>query len=164
MTFLRTILVFIFTTTYVVAQNTAGQFGSLAEDSSQPIEAQADKMEIDEVTGQIQMSGAVEIIQGLTKLTAAFVRIEYTEDQSDIETIYASGSVYLESSGDVAKGDEATYQLSENMIYLNGNVKANTRVRSTCLNRSNRHRFVVCRRSKTNRSFDRCLLLRLTWC
>jgi lipopolysaccharide export system protein LptA len=78
-------------------------------------------MEIDEVTGQIQMSGAVEIIQGLTKLTAAFVRIEYTEDQSDIETIYASGSVYLESSGDVAKGDEATYQLSENMIYLNGN-------------------------------------------
>ena len=121
MTFLRAILVLIFTTIYVVAQDTAGQFGSLAEDSSQPIEAKADKMEIDEETGQIQMSGAVEIIQGLTKLTAAFVRIEYTEDQSDIETIYASGSVYLESSGDVAKGDEATYQLSENMIYLNGN-------------------------------------------
>jgi lipopolysaccharide export system protein LptA len=121
MTFLRTILVLIFTSTYVVAQHIAGQFGSLAEDSNQPIEAQADKMEIDEATGQIQMSGTVEIVQGLTKLTAAFVRIEYTEDQNNIKTIYASGSVYLESSGDVAKGDEATYQLSENMIYLNGN-------------------------------------------
>lgn len=121
MTFLRTILVLIFTSTYVVAQDIAGQFGSLAEDSNQPIEAQADKMEIDEATGQIQMSGTVEIVQGLTKLTAAFVRIEYTEDQNNIKTIYASGSVYLESSGDVAKGDEATYQLSENMIYLNGN-------------------------------------------
>lgn len=121
MTLLRTILVLIFTSTYVVAQDIAGQFGSLAEDSNQPIEAQADKMEIDEATGQIQMSGTVEIVQGLTKLTAAFVRIEYTEDQNNIKTIYASGSVYLESSGDVAKGDEATYQLSENMIYLNGN-------------------------------------------
>ncbi len=121
MTFLRTILVLILTTSYVVAQDTAGQFGSLAEDSKQPIEAQADKMEIDEATRQIQMSGKVEIVQGLTKLTAAFVRIEYTEDQSDIKTIYASGSVNLESSGDVAKGDEAIYQLSENMIYLKGN-------------------------------------------
>ena len=121
MTFLRTILVLILTTSYVVAQDTAGQFGSLAEDSKQPIEAQADKMEIDEATRQIQMSGKVEIVQGLTKLTAAFVRIEYTEDQSEIKTIYASGSVNLESSGDVAKGDEATYQLSENMIYLKGN-------------------------------------------
>ena len=121
MTFLRTILVLILTTSYVVAQDTAGQFGSLAKDSKQPIEAQADKMEIDEATRQIQMSGKVEIVQGLTKLTAAFVRIEYTEDQSDIKTIYASGSVNLESSGDVAKGDEATYQLSENMIYLKGN-------------------------------------------
>ncbi len=121
MTFLRTILVLILTTSYVVAQDTAEQFGSLAEDSKQPIEAQADKMEIDEATRQIQMSGKVEIVQGLTKLTAAFVRIEYTEDQSEIKTIYASGSVNLESSGDVAKGDEATYQLSENMIYLKGN-------------------------------------------
>ena len=121
MTFLRTILVFIFTTTYVVAQDTAGQFGSLAEDSSQPIEAQADKMEIDEATGLVQMSGQVEIVQGLTTLTAEFVRLEYTEDQSEIQTIYAAGSVYLESSGDVAKGDEATYKLAENMIYLNGN-------------------------------------------
>ena len=91
MTFLRAILVFIFTTTNVVAQDSAGQFGSLAEDSSQMIEAQADKMEIDEATGQILMSGTVEIVQGLTKLTAAFVRIEYTEDHSDIKTIYASG-------------------------------------------------------------------------
>ena len=121
MTFLRTILVLIFTTTYVVAQDISGQFGSLAEDSNRPIEAQADKMEIDEATGQIQMSGTVEIVQGLTKLTAAFVRIEYTEDQNNIKTIYASGSVYLESSGDVAKGDEATYHLSEKMIHLNGN-------------------------------------------
>ena len=121
MTFMRTILVLILTTSYVLAQDTAGQFGSLAEDSKQPIEAQADKMEIDEATRQIQMSGKVEIVQGLTKLTAAFVRIEYTEDQSEIKTIYASGSVNLESSGDVAKGDEATYQLSENMIYLKGN-------------------------------------------
>ena len=121
MTFLRAILVFIFTTTNVVAQDSAGQFGSLAEDSSQMIEAQADKMEIDEATRQIQMSGKVEIVQGLTKLTAAFVRIEYTEDQSEIKTIYASGSVNLESSGDVAKGDEAIYQLSKNMIYLKGN-------------------------------------------
>jgi len=121
MTFLRTILVLIFTTTFVVAQDISGQFGSLAEDSNRPIEAQADKMEIDEATGQIQMSGTVEIVQGLTKLTAAFVRIEYTEDQNNIKTIYASGSVYLESSGDVAKGDEATYHLSEKMIHLHGN-------------------------------------------
>lgn len=121
MTFLRAILVFIFMTTSVVAQDAADQFGSLAEDSKQPIEAQADKMEIDEATGQIEMTGTVEIVQGLTKLTAAFVRIEYTADQSDIKTIFASGSVNLESSGDVASGDEATYQVSENMIYLKGN-------------------------------------------
>jgi lipopolysaccharide export system protein LptA len=63
----------------------------------------------------------VEIVQGFTTLTAEFVRLEYTEDQSEIQTIYAAGSVYLESSGDVAKGDEATYKLAENMLYLNGN-------------------------------------------
>ena len=40
-------------TTYVVAQDTAGHL-TLAEDSSQSIEAQADKMEIDEETGQIR--------------------------------------------------------------------------------------------------------------
>ena len=121
MILLRAILVLIFSTTHLFAQDEAGQFGSLAKDSRQPIEAQADKMEIDEATGLVQMSGQVEIVQGLTTLTAEFVRLEYTEDQSEIQTIYAAGSVYLESSGDVAKGDEATYKLAENMIYLNGN-------------------------------------------
>lgn len=121
MTYLRTILVLVFLATSALGQDTSGQFGTLAEDSDKPIEAQADKMEVDESTGLIEMSGNVEIIQGSTTLSADFVRIEYNDEQTDIETVFANGSVYLKSAEDTAQSDEAIYKLTQNMIYLNGN-------------------------------------------
>ena len=78
-------------------------------------------MEVDETTGLIEMSGNVEIIQGSTTLSADFVRIEYNDEQTDIETVFANGSVYLKSAEDTAQSDEAIYKLTRNMIYLNGN-------------------------------------------
>lgn len=107
--------------TSAISQEQTAAFGTIAEDSSQPINAEADRMEVDELTGIITMYDDVVITQGNTKLTAEFVEIFQNMELSEIETVNAKGSVYLESSGDLATGDEVTYDVKARMLYLTGN-------------------------------------------
>jgi lipopolysaccharide export system protein LptA len=103
------------------AQDEGAKFGTLEEDSDKEIHATSDTMEVQEELGYAILEGNVVVIQGGSKLTAKKVRAEYTEDRSEIQTIIATGDVVLLSGGDIAKGDEAVYEIDKNTITLIGN-------------------------------------------
>lgn len=104
----------------VLAQDAAA-FGTVQQDADKEISASADSMTMDDGQGFAEFEGAVEIIQGGTKLVAQKVRAEYTEDRSQIARVIATGSIVLTSGDDMAKGDRAVYDIEANTIVLTGN-------------------------------------------
>lgn len=107
--------------TAAVAQSTARVFGTIDQDSSATITAAADAMTIDEAQGFAEFSGAVEITQGSTTLTADSVRAEYGDDTSQITRIIADGNVILRSGSDQAQADRGVYDVNQGTITLTGN-------------------------------------------
>ena len=104
------------------AQDTTPGFGSIAEDSDEPIEITADQLMLDDETGLATFKGNVEIIQGNLLLKADFVEVFYTEDRSKIDRMFAKTNVRLTSGPDKATSDAADYDLSRGSIILTGNV------------------------------------------
>lgn len=104
------------------AQDATPGFGSIAEDSKEPIEITADQLALDDETGLAIFTGNVEIIQGDLRLTAELVEVIYTEDRSKIESMFAKTNVKLTSGPDKATSDAADYNLARGSIILTGNV------------------------------------------
>lgn len=104
-----------------MAQENTSSFGTLQQDADKEVNATADTMILEEELGYSIMEGNVVVIQGGSTLTAEKVRVEYTEDRSEIKHIIATGNVVLLSGEDIAKGDRADYYLLENTVVLTGN-------------------------------------------
>ena len=65
------------TTSMLLAQEATPGFGSITEDSKEPIEISADQLKFDDETGLATFQGDVLIIQGDLQLTAEFVEVVY---------------------------------------------------------------------------------------
>ena len=109
-------------TSAVWAQEATSGFGSITEDSEEPIEITADQLEFNDETGLATFIGDVVIIQGDLQLTAEFVEVTYTDDRSEIESMSAKTNVRLTRGPDKAASDAADYNLSRGSIILTGNV------------------------------------------
>jgi|TARA_B110000003_G_C16405626_1_gene440082 lipopolysaccharide export system protein LptA len=110
------------TTSMLLAQEATPGFGSITEDSKEPIEISADQLKFDDETGLATFQGDVLIIQGDLQLTAEFVEVVYSDDRSKINSMIAKTNVRLTSGPDKAKSDAADYDLSRGSIILTGNV------------------------------------------
>jgi lipopolysaccharide export system protein LptA len=106
----------------VMAQGTKVAFGSLQHDTSQPVEATSDALEVDQTTGTAIFTGNVVIGQGEMRLSAPKVLIVYLEGQTGIERMEATGGVTLVSGPDAAEADRADYNIIDGVITLTGNV------------------------------------------
>jgi len=118
---LAIIISLMLTSTAVIAQSSAGVFGTIDQDSSAAITAAADAMTIDESQGFAEFSGTVAITQGSTTLNADRVRAEYGDTQTQIIRIIADGNVALISGSDQARADQAVYDVEQGTITLTGN-------------------------------------------
>ena len=103
------------TTSMLLAQEATPGFGSITEDSKEPIEISADQLKFDDETG-------LATFQGDLQLTAEFVEVVYSDDRSKINSMIAKTNVRLTSGPDKAKSDAADYDLSRGSIILTGNV------------------------------------------
>lgn len=106
----------------VSAQGTNVAFGTIRQDSSAPVEVNADALTVDQETGKAIFSGNVVIGQGEMRLSAAKVMVVYREDTSGIERLEATGGVTLVSGPDAAESERADYDIDTGTIVMTGNV------------------------------------------
>lgn len=97
-------------------------FGDLNQDTSLPVQVQADQLAVNNADGSAVFSGNVVVIQGEMKLAAGEVKVTYGNEQNDIEQLVASGGVIVTNLGDAAEAQEAVYSIDSGMIVLTGNV------------------------------------------
>ena len=92
-----------------------------------PMDIRAERMETIDADATVLLIGAVDILQGRSRLRADRVEVIYTAgedgtDWSEIQRINADGNVYYVTPEEVARGDRAVYELSEDTITMTGEV------------------------------------------
>lgn len=97
-------------------------FGDLNQDTTLPVEVQADQLAVNNADGSAVFSGNVLVTQGEMKLAAGEVRVTYGAGQNDIEQLVASGGVTVTNLGDAAEAQEAVYTIASGQIVLSGDV------------------------------------------
>ncbi len=106
----------------VWAQGTGVAFGTIRQDTDQPVEVTADNLSVDQDTGVAIFSGNVVIGQGEMRLSAARVEVVYRIGGDGIQRLEATGGVTLVSGPDAAEADRADYNIDTGTIEMTGNV------------------------------------------
>lgn len=108
-------------------------FGSLAQaqnisgfDSNQPVDIDADRIELQDRQDRVVFSGNVNITQGDLHLKAGRTTIAFTDQGGlEIQRVDATGGVTVTRGGERASGDAAVYDFNRRLIVLSGNVSLN---------------------------------------
>ncbi len=105
-----------------VAQQAQVAFGGLKQDTSLPVQVDADSLTVNQADGTAVFSGNVRVGQGEMRLAAATVRVEYAADGKAIRQLHASGGVTLASASDAAEAREAVYTIADGHVVMTGDV------------------------------------------
>ena len=105
----------------VLAQGPSLAFGS-AGNSNEPVEVEAENLSVSQNDGTAEFTGDVIIVQGDMRLTAPRILVEYSQDQSRIQRMEATGGVTIVSGEDAAEAERADYDITAEMIYMSGSV------------------------------------------
>lgn len=106
----------------VAAQEAKIAFGGLAQDTSLPVEVQADTLSVNNADGTAVFEGNVLVGQGEMRLAAAKVAVEYDKDGKSIARLHATGGVTIANLADAAEAKEALYTIDSGVIVLTGDV------------------------------------------
>lgn len=106
----------------VAAQQATVAFGGLKQDTTLPVEVQADQLTVNQADGTATFTGNVLVGQGEMRIAAATVRVEYDEAGKAIMKLHASGGVTLASNSDAAEAREAEYTIATGLVVMEGDV------------------------------------------
>lgn len=106
----------------VLAQGTNVAFGTIRQDTNQPVEVTADNLSVDQATGTAIFEGNVLIGQGEMRLSATRVKVVYRSAGQGIQRLEATGGVTLVSGPDAAEAERADYDIDKGTIVMTGNV------------------------------------------
>lgn len=108
--------------TSAMAQGASVAFGTIAQDTSLPVEVSSDELSVDQQTGTAIFTGNVVIGQGNMRLSASRVMVVYRATADGIAKMEATGGVTLVSGKDAAEAQRADYSIDEGTIVMRGNV------------------------------------------
>lgn len=109
------------------AQNFGGAFEGM-QDNKQPIQIEADRLEVEDKKGTAHFKGNVNVVQGSTILKAGSLRVYYFSGKNDtglnnkIKKIEASGGVAVRSNDQNATADSAVFNMQAETVVMKGNV------------------------------------------
>ncbi len=109
------------------AQSASNAFKGMGN-NDEPIQIEADKLEIIDNQNTALLTGNVSVVQGTTLLKARQIKVFYlrSEDQSEtnsgIRKIDASGKVAIRSEDNHVTADEASVDMVKEFVTLTGNV------------------------------------------
>ncbi|MDT8857700.1 lipopolysaccharide transport periplasmic protein LptA [Paracoccaceae bacterium Fryx2] len=104
------------------AQGADVAFGGLKQDTSLPVEIEADQLSINQADGTAVFTGNVLVGQGTMRLSAASVRVEYSQGGTGIDRLLASGGVTLANATEAAESREAVYTIASGEVVMTGDV------------------------------------------
>ena len=107
---------------FAQAQGTEVVFGTVQQDTSLPVEVSADSLSVSQNDGSALFTGNVVIGQGEMRLSAPRVLVFYTENQSGVERLQATGGVTLVNGDQAAEAETAEYEVNRGTIRMVGNV------------------------------------------
>ncbi|MGL4319293.1 MAG: LptA/OstA family protein [Paracoccaceae bacterium] len=105
-----------------MAQQAQVAFGGLKQDTSLPVEIEADSLVVNNADGSAEFSGNVLVGQGDMRLTAGSIRVEYGSDGKSINRLIASGGVTLANVSEAAEAREAVYTIATGEVVMTGDV------------------------------------------
>ena len=108
----------------VWALNTVA-FGKSDQNTALPVEVTAQSFSVDQDKGTAVFSGDVLIIQGEMQLSAPWVLVVYSQDQSRVERLEARDGVILVSGEDAAEASRADYNVDKGLVVMSGDVLLN---------------------------------------
>ena len=102
----------------------------LSQDSKQPIEITADKLEVQQQQRLAIFSGNVDARQGEIRLRASTLRVHYADtnaaqgnaEAQSISRIDAIGNVFFSSQKETAQGEQGVYDVDKGTVTMNGAV------------------------------------------
>lgn len=97
-------------------------FGGLKQDTTLPIEVEADQLTVNQTDGSAIFTGNVLASQGEMRLSAAVVKVEYSADGKAIARVHASGGVTLANPTEAAESREAVYTVESGLMVMTGDV------------------------------------------
>lgn len=109
-----------------VAQQ-AAPFGGFKHDASQPIEIEAERLEVRNADQVAVFSGDVVVIQGVMRLSTDELRVFYADGgvqggRGGINRLEAIGSVVMSNGEEAAEANRADYDVALGEILLSGDV------------------------------------------
>jgi lipopolysaccharide export system protein LptA len=105
-----------------MAQQAQVAFGGLKQDTSLPVEIEADNLVVNNADGSAEFTGNVLVGQGDMRLTAGAIRVEYGTDGRSINRLIASGGVTLANASEAAEAREAIYTIATGEVIMSGDV------------------------------------------
>ncbi len=104
------------------AQTAQVTFGAIKQDPDLPVEVTSDSLAVNQADGTAIFDGSVLVVQGEMRLAAAAVRVVYSEENSEIQRLEATGGVTLVSGPDAAEAERADYDIVSGTIVMTTNV------------------------------------------
>lgn len=99
----------------------------IKHDSSQPVELEADKLEIFQEENKAIFTGNVIAKQGKISISSDLMYVYFTEKsknkENSVEKVEALGNVILLTEKEKAKGDKGVFNISTKSVTLTGNVE-----------------------------------------
>lgn len=105
-----------------LAQQASIAFGGLKQDTSLPVQIDADQLAVNNADGTAVFTGNVLIAQGEMRLAASEVKVEYKTDGSGISRLFAKGGVTLTNATDAVEAREAIYTIDSGAMEMSGDV------------------------------------------
>jgi lipopolysaccharide export system protein LptA len=105
-----------------MAQQAQVAFGGLKQDTSLPVEIEADSLTVNNADGSAEFTGNVLVGQGDMRLRAGAIRVEYGADGRTIDRLVASGGVTLANGAEAAEAREAIYTIASGEVVMTGDV------------------------------------------
>jgi lipopolysaccharide export system protein LptA len=105
-----------------LAQQANVAFGGLKQDTTLPVEVQADQLSVNNADGTAVFTGNVLVGQGEMRLSAGEVKVKYAADGKSIDQLLASGGVTISNLADAAEAREALYTIDSGVVVMTGDV------------------------------------------
>jgi len=117
----------VFAAGHAGAQDFGGAFDGM-RDSKEPIQIEADRLEVIDPQGVAMFEGNVNVVQGTTILKTSRLKVSYarqgenTGAGGNVRKIEASGKVAVRSGDQAATADSAVVNMQSKTALLSGNV------------------------------------------
>lgn len=115
-----------------LAQTTEGRMSGLQISGDEPIQIESDRLEVRENENMAIFSGNVSVVQGPTLMRAGTMTVYYARDAqgsggspatgaaAGIDRLEIEGKVYVKSDNQVATGDRASVDMTNEVLVMSG--------------------------------------------